>query len=241
MDFSKLTIKTLLENGVDVDKNKDKICKCLTRPHCTHEYNRLFYWEGNTPLQCASKYGHADCIKLLLDNGANVNKKNRWSALDYASMRGHVDCVKLLLDYVVNVNGSNNYYGTPLQLASQFGHNECVKVLLDYSADVHKRYNEDGYALGLALANEHNNCAKTLLESNRIDINKKNNDGRTILHDISTYPFPDGIKILLDYGANFSEKLNKGQTPFDLAHGEKRWILNKWIEDNEISIKEPEQ
>ncbi len=30
---------------------------------------------GNTPLICAAKFGHSECVKILLDNGAFINSQ----------------------------------------------------------------------------------------------------------------------------------------------------------------------
>ena len=38
---------------------------------------KLFAQRGWTPLICAAENGHADCVRLLIDAGANKNAKNR--------------------------------------------------------------------------------------------------------------------------------------------------------------------
>jgi ankyrin repeat protein len=47
----------------------------------------------------ASRYGHAEIVKLLLENGADVHAEND-SALRWASERGHTEIVKLLQDHI---------------------------------------------------------------------------------------------------------------------------------------------
>ena len=34
---------------------------------------------GETPLHCSARYGHVAVIKYLVDHGAVVNIKDRWS------------------------------------------------------------------------------------------------------------------------------------------------------------------
>jgi ankyrin repeat protein len=47
----------------------------------------------------AAASGHLDMLKLLLDNGTNVNGMYRgYTALAYAATAGYLDMVKLLLD-----------------------------------------------------------------------------------------------------------------------------------------------
>ena len=59
------------------------------------------YVRGITALMMASANGHTEVVKLLLDNGADVNVKNTddgVTALFMASANGHTEIVKLLLD-----------------------------------------------------------------------------------------------------------------------------------------------
>lgn len=51
---------------------------------------------GQTPLYYASREGHLDTIKLLVENGADVNNKDNLSnqtALFYAAREGKLDAV----------------------------------------------------------------------------------------------------------------------------------------------------
>jgi ankyrin repeat protein len=63
-------------------------------------------YAGSSPLFQASKYGHAEVVKLLIENGANVNYKSSGNvtALWEASWLGHADVVRLLLDKGADVN-----------------------------------------------------------------------------------------------------------------------------------------
>ena len=54
--------------------------------------------DGRTALYWASRNGHTDCVKLLIEAKADVNAKDSdgRTALYWASCKGHTDCVKLL-------------------------------------------------------------------------------------------------------------------------------------------------
>lgn len=54
-----------------------------------------------TPLCEATMCGHGDAVELLLKNGADVNKQNRYGfiALHFACTNGHGGMVRLLLSY----------------------------------------------------------------------------------------------------------------------------------------------
>ena len=54
--------------------------------------------DGETALICAARSGKLECVKLLIDAGADLNHKDRhnYSALYHAASRGHFRCVTLL-------------------------------------------------------------------------------------------------------------------------------------------------
>mmetsp|Transcript_20656 Transcript_20656/g.42128 ORF Transcript_20656/g.42128 Transcript_20656/m.42128 type:complete len:251 (-) Transcript_20656:2482-3234(-) len=65
---------------------------------------------GRTPLHNASRWGHDEVAKTLLDAGWNVNAADNsgLTPLHYASRRGHAQMVKTLLDAGANVNAASN-------------------------------------------------------------------------------------------------------------------------------------
>jgi ankyrin repeat protein len=82
-------------------------------------------------LHFASENGHSECIKILLDHGANVHLKNNYErtsakALHIAVLNGHIECMKILLDHRTDINDKDNNGCTPLHWASQ--HENLVKL-----------------------------------------------------------------------------------------------------------------
>ena len=88
-------------------------------------------------------------MKLLLDNGANVNAQSEHygNALYAASERGHEAVVKLLLDKGANVNAQSEHYGNALYATSYRGHEQVVKTLLEKGAEVNAQGGPYGNAL----------------------------------------------------------------------------------------------
>ena len=110
--------------------------------------------DRRTALMIAAKEGYADVIELLLENGADVNRRGgeagpdkpsgRWSghldsnktALLYASAHGHADIVRIMLDNGADVELGDDRNRRPLWEAAFYGHQDVMGVLLDNGADV---------------------------------------------------------------------------------------------------------
>ena len=90
----------------------------------------------SSPLLLAAAFGHAGCIRVLLDsNRVNVNKSRRdgVSALTIACQQGHVDIVKLLCAcprLQVNKRTLFPERVTPCLLAIRAGREDVLRLLL---------------------------------------------------------------------------------------------------------------
>ena len=94
--------------------------------------------DGWTALMHAARDGHTEVVKLLIDNGADLNHKSNHgdTALMYAARDGHTDVVKFLIDNGVDLNHKNNVGGTALICAAREGRTEVVKLLIDNGANM---------------------------------------------------------------------------------------------------------
>ena len=104
----------------------------------TEDVNAKCY-NDRTPLHVASREGHVDAVRVLLDHGAHLNSQGHinWMPLHFASNGGHPKVVELLLEHEATLNAQSIYGSSPVYLASQSGHLEVVRVLLSRGADVH--------------------------------------------------------------------------------------------------------
>ncbi len=101
--------------------------------------------EGSTPLMQAAGRGNYECVKLLLELGANVQMRETrkgLSALKFALARGYEDVARLLLDHGADPNETDNLNRTPLIFAAGQGNIELVRLLLELGADPNIK---DGY------------------------------------------------------------------------------------------------
>jgi ankyrin repeat protein len=83
-----------------------------------------------TPLAHAIANGHVDCVKLLLENGANPEGIGRGDRpLHRAAAVGSVGAVKLLLEHGADINSLNEDGDTPLAIARSKDHDEVAALL----------------------------------------------------------------------------------------------------------------
>ena len=88
----------------------------------------------DTPLIWASEKGSTECVKKLLDAGADPNKFefDGWSALHWASRNGHLEAVRLLLEHGARLDQRDYQSHTPLDWAIDREHWEVVEILHDH-------------------------------------------------------------------------------------------------------------
>ncbi len=87
---------------------------------------------GGTAIMFASRAGHTEIVKLLIDAKANLDIQGRYAgttALMWAAQYGSLDIVKLLIEAKANINLKNNSEQTALTLANENGNMEIVNIL----------------------------------------------------------------------------------------------------------------
>jgi len=127
--------------------------------------NAINLW-GNTALMEASSNGHTEIVKLLIEQGADVNaqpKLNGITALMLASSNGHTEIAKLLIKAGADVNAQSKH-GTALIKAWQEGYTEIAKLLIEEGADVNAQDSSGCTALMWASREGYADIVKLLIE-----------------------------------------------------------------------------
>lgn len=172
-------------------------------------------YESYTVLACAARNGKTDAVRLLLDKGADINK--RWGGyrfgfwnptpLIFAAREGRTDTVKLLLDRGANFNLASDFGGwKALTLAAGGGHNEIVKLLLDKGAPVNET-NDNGLTPLIYAAGSGRLEAVKILLARGADINAQNLNGVTALSNAARYGRSEIVRLLVDSGADIDAAL----------------------------------
>lgn len=95
--------------------------------------------DKDTALSLAVSSKSVDCVKLLLDKGADVSIRNKSdsSPLMISCKIGSLNIMKELLNHGANVNEKNILGDTPLKIAQMNGNSELAMVLMkEYKAKI---------------------------------------------------------------------------------------------------------
>ena len=114
----------------------------------------------------ACQEGQVDAARLLLDNGAAVDRatEDGRTPLYVACENGHVDAVRLLLDQGADVDRATNNGSTPLYAACNEGHVDAARLLLDNGAAVDRAQKQGATPLFITCVVGHIDLARLLLE-----------------------------------------------------------------------------
>ncbi|KAG4399864.1 hypothetical protein GLYMA_08G315500v4 [Glycine max] len=122
---------------------------------------------NQTPLMYAAKQGKIDCVKKLIQAGANVfmiDSVHGGGCLHDAASHGHVDCLKAILfaAHFTAFEDSRNCGGTALHLAARSGSLDCIRILLARGADRLQFDYHGNTPYTIALEHGHEECAALL-------------------------------------------------------------------------------
>ncbi len=199
---AKLT-KTLLEAGAKPNQqtnNSDKTCALII----------------------GSTYGQEECVKELLEHGADPDLADKWgfTSLSKATINSRLGCVHLLLSHRADLNIANQSQATPVQYAAIRNHCDILKVLTEHNAEMAK-YNVDILPLAAAALNGCYQCAEELLQKgsktewtdrqNKTALYYAMADKPKIEHLYNSYPLSPPVdrllcsQLLIQHGADVSK------------------------------------
>jgi hypothetical protein len=160
--------RELLASGVEVDSTADD---CITMEPSPR---------GVTLLMQASWRGDKEMVKLLLENGTNVNASDSWGSTPLScAVRGkHLEIISLLLEKDAKIDARADIGRTPLMDVAGDGDLGVIGYLLDKGADVNARDDNGTTALMFASGFKQRQAASLLLKRGA-DPDLKDRDGRT--------------------------------------------------------------
>lgn len=133
-----------------------------TNPKVVHEYSG----DGFTALHLASYFGNAEVARLLLENGAEVDKLamngSDLRPLQSAVASLHLDVAKVLLEFEPDVNVQMMGGFSPLMSAAAMGSAEIVALLMERGADATQKADDGRMATDFAASGGHQELAAVL-------------------------------------------------------------------------------
>ena len=138
---------------------------------------------GRTPLSHVAFNGHLAIVELLLQNNADINSRDSKgrTPLLYATSNNFPDIIRLLLQHNGDIDSRDIKGRTPLSYAASRGHIAVVKLLLEGSSNADQKAEDGRTPFSYAVCCGDMEVAKAFLERRYIDINSKDNDGRSPL------------------------------------------------------------
>jgi len=132
------------------------------------------------PLAICAKHDRLDCARLLLENGAPVDRQDGMgrSALHLASWFNFSRFVPLLLQFHARIDLKDQSGDTPLHLAARFGQVETCEVLVERGAPVDAQERVGRAPLHFAVQHNRPLVAQLLLRAGA-DRKLKNCNGKT--------------------------------------------------------------
>jgi uncharacterized protein len=169
------TVRKLLSSGVNPDSTDDNGI-CEGRPNRATAISS----SGDTPLMRAAGCGHTEVVKLLLEDGADINARDSEgnTAISGAAYYMHADIVDLLLTRGADINVKDMDGNTLLMNAAGNGRLEVVKFLLSKGADVNVQDDNGTTALMFAAGFRHREIMQVLLDHG-VNPMLKDKKGRT--------------------------------------------------------------
>lgn len=236
----KVTIRRLLERGVDVDCKDDfdrtalywvvdsqfttrhdltVIVPLLLENGANTEIKRKGFTGkvGDTPLHRAVVRRHTAIVRLLLENGANADSigQNEETPIFTAAYNGEMNIVKLLLENGANPNYENSRGETPLIIAMLGeGSEAIVRLLLENGANIESEDKYHNTPLSLAAGKCYGAIVTLLLEKGA---NIETADKTALLHFTTNRGFEAIAKRMLNNGADVDSKDRYGDTALILA------------------------
>ncbi len=215
---------SILEKDVNINAqhNEDEMYDIMDEKNITTCEEEEWIKPNFTALHYACYYDEINMVDLLIGEGANIHIMDKYgkTPLHIACQQGNINIIKRLLEYGANINFGTDLSETPLHSAILSDDNidkkmEVVTTLLDSGADINALDSKGQTPLNIAVINQYDEELKSeilyLIEKGA-DVNIGDKKGNTPLHYAINFMNNYLAIALIDNGADYDAKNNKGKT-----------------------------
>lgn len=136
-----------------------------------------------TPVHVAAAEGHPEIVEYLISIGANVTKRDKFkrTALIVSLKNNHVRIASILLAAGCPWNEPDSSDNYPLHYACAFGGIQAIDLLLKAGANINQLNSWKLSPVTVAFLKHHTNIVKKILAFPDINVNCKDDNGRTLI------------------------------------------------------------
>ena len=193
-------------------------------------------FQQNLPLiHIAAQNGVLPIMKYLIEQ-KNVDKdfkgKNEKTPLHYACKKGHISIVKYLLSKDANIEARDSFGNTPFIYARLNNHKDIIEYL-------QSKYFPNDFESNIITACEEGklNSVKWLIGIENGDIEKKESNGKTLLHLACENGHLPIVEYLISKGADVNAIDLNGNTPFFYAHNNNHQDVALYVIDKKLDLE----
>ena len=193
-------------------------------------------------LHVAAERKSLTTIKLLLDDGADINGVNNvgGSPLTEAAWEGRLDVVQYLLSNGADLHHKENMGFDAIGISAQRGNLKLFTFLLEQGGDINTQTERPGDMPIHHAASAGNVEMVELLLSKGVDLNIQNNFTETPLHGAADQGKIEVVKFLLEKGADINAQTRQGITPLDEAVYRKRKDVENFLRSKGAETNNPD-
>ncbi len=174
---------------------------------------------GKTELMRAARNGQLERLQVLLNAGADANlaNENGGTPLMYAVLGGDFEIVDMLLRRGADLNAKADNGWTATMIAAAKGYDHILKLLLARGADPNAPDVYQWTPLMRAGYENRSSVVELLLQDDRVNINRRGENGFTALHLAATQGHVEIVRLLLARGADRDLRDARGRTARQIA------------------------
>ncbi|WP_167881689.1 ankyrin repeat domain-containing protein [Leptospira kanakyensis] len=204
-------VKILLDAAADVNKKGAIVAPIHSVSYgCQYDIMKLLIkakvdlenterWNNATPLEITASNGHIECVKLLVENGARIDRLPFKNFISHLASRGYKEIIEYLIEKGVYLDQKE--LNQALIYAARDGYIDIVKLLINKNADINAVDNYGNSVLYSASTKGGEEVVKLLI-SLGAEVNTKNMHGKTALDRATQDNNEIIITMLKNAGAN---------------------------------------